>query len=130
WGVWGIFDKKAVDAGGALTAFYVHCIYELIALIPMAIYVLQKRKQYLKTGWKLWSPVIGSGLCINIGSASYMLALSMATASYVIVITGCYPMIMYLLALLVLKEKYNSARLIGIILVTIGGIITHTTEGL
>lgn len=130
WGVWGIFDKKAIDAGGALTAFYVHCIYENIALVPMAIFVLKKHKSYLNVGWKLWTPVACSGLCINLGSASYMLALSMATASYVVVITGCYPMIMYLLALWILKEKFNQVRLLGIILVTVGGIITHTTEGL
>jgi uncharacterized membrane protein len=130
WGVWGIFDKKAIDAGGPLIAFYLHSVYEVIALIPLAIIVYKKDRKYLNQGWKLWTPVACSGLCINIGSASYMFALSMATASYVIVITGCYPMIMYLLALLVLKEKCNYVRLLGIVLVTAGGIITHTTEGL
>ncbi len=130
WGVWGIFDKKAVDTGGALTAFFVHCVYEIIALVPMIFIVIKKQKAYLRNGWNLWAPVLGSGLCINIGSATYMLALSMATASYVIVITGCYPMIMYVLALFVLKEKFNYVRLAGIVLVTMGGIITHTTEGL
>lgn len=130
WGVWGIFDKKAIDAGGPMIAFFLHSVYEVVALIPLAFIVLKKHKQYLNQGWKLWTPVACSGLCINIGSASYMFALSMATASYVIVITGCYPMIMYLLALLVLKEKCNYVRLLGIVLVTVGGIITHTTEGL
>jgi drug/metabolite transporter (DMT)-like permease len=29
WGVWGIFDKKAVNVGGALTAYLAHCVWEL-----------------------------------------------------------------------------------------------------
>jgi len=130
WGVWGIFDKKAVIAGGGLAAYLCHCIWELVFIPPLAYFVWKKHKNYFKTGWKLWGPITGSGLCINVGGFSYMMALSLATASYVIVITGCYPLIMYLLALWILKEKFNVVRLIGIILVTIGGIITHGTEGL
>jgi drug/metabolite transporter (DMT)-like permease len=130
WGVWGIFDKKAVTAGGALTAYLAHCIWEMLFMIPLGIYVLKKYKSYFNSGWKLWFPVTGSAVCINVGSFTYMTALSLATASYVIVITGCYPLIMYLLALAVLKEKFNVVRLIGIILVTVGGVITHGTEGL
>lgn len=130
WGVWGIFDKKAVDDGSALTAYLAHCVWEVVALVPLAIYVIRKCKSYFNSGWKLWGPVTGSAICINVGGFSYMMALSLATASYVIVITGCYPLIMYLLALVVLKEKFNIYRMIGIILVTAGGIITHGTEGL
>lgn len=130
WGVWGIFDKKAVNAGGALTAYLAHCIWEISFIPPLCVYVLRKYKSYFNSGWKLWAPVTGSALCINIGAFSYMMALSLATASYVIVITGCYPMIMYLLAILILKERFNPIRLFGIILVTAGGIITHGTEGL
>lgn len=130
WGVWGIFDKKAVTAGGALTAFLAHCIWEMIFIPPLCVYVFRKYKTYLNSGWKLWGPVTGSALCINIGSFSYMTALALATASYVIVITGCYPMIMYLLAVVVLKERFNVIRLIGILLVTAGGIIAHGTEGM
>lgn len=130
WGIWGIFDKKAVEAGGPLAAFLAHCIFEFVALLPLGVLIWRKHRQYFGAGAKLWLPLSASAICINFGGLSYMLALSMATASYVIVITGCYPLIMYLLALLILKERFNYIRLIGIALVTIGGIVTHTTAGL
>ncbi|MBX9666801.1 MAG: DMT family transporter [Candidatus Obscuribacterales bacterium] len=130
WGIWGLFDKKAVSVQGPLVAFMAHCIWELIVLVPLSFIVLRENRQQLKLGKEFWGPLCASGFCINVGGLSYMLALSMATASYVVVITGCYPLIMYLLAILILKEKFNLKRLAGIVFVTMGGIITHTTEGL
>lgn len=130
WGVWGLFDKKAVSSGGPLVAFLAHCFWELIVSIPLSFIVLKESWGKLKFGKEFWLPLSGSALCVNIGGLTYLLAMSLATASYVIVITGCYPLIMYVLALLILKEKFNKGRLAGIVLVTIGGIITHTTEAL
>ncbi len=49
-------------------------------------------------------------------------------ASYVIAITGCYPMLMYLLALVWLKERFSQARFAGISLVVLGGILVQLSK--
>jgi drug/metabolite transporter (DMT)-like permease len=54
--------------------------------------------------------------------------MTLTTASYVIVITGCYPLIMYIFALMFLKEKLNLIRLAGVILVVAGGGIVQLTQ--
>lgn len=130
WGVWGIFDKKAVDAGGPGVSFLGHCVWEIMVLVPFGWWVWKRYRAFFNKGKQLWKPIAASAVCINIGSLSYLTALSLATASYVLVITGCYPMVMYLLAIGILKEQFNMVRLVGIILVTIGGIVTQTTQGM
>jgi drug/metabolite transporter (DMT)-like permease len=59
-----------------------------------------------------------------------MFAMTMATASYVIVITGCYPLFMYLFAMLFLKEKLDKLRVLGVLLVVLGGLMVQTTQSL
>jgi uncharacterized membrane protein len=130
WGIWGIFDKKAVIAGGPAISFLAHCLCEIAILVPLGIWSLYKYKNHFFKGGSLWRPVTSSALCLKIGGITYLIAMSMATASYVIVITGCYPMIMYILALSILKEKFNRLRLAGIVLVTVGGIVCQATQGL
>lgn len=151
WGVYGIFDKFAVIESGSGTAFLGKCMWDMIFLLAFTPFMLTKFRYFsrLKTGSedssagdivekvdvlvalrssKLWIPAGVSAICLYIGSLTYMQALSKATASYVIAITGCYPIVMYIMAVLLLKEPFNKLRLIGIILVTTGGILTQTTS--
>jgi uncharacterized membrane protein len=54
--------------------------------------------------------------------------MSLSTASYVVVITGCYPLLMYLFALLFLKEKFNAIRFAGVVLVVAGGGLVQLSQ--
>jgi uncharacterized membrane protein len=54
--------------------------------------------------------------------------MSMVSGSYVIAVTGCYPLVLYFLAMIFLKERFTLARAIGIALIAIGGIITQITQ--
>jgi drug/metabolite transporter (DMT)-like permease len=53
----------------------------------------------------------------------------MASASYVITITGCYPLLMYIFAMWLLKERFNKMRFAGILLVVVGGALVQMTAG-
>jgi uncharacterized membrane protein len=77
---------------------------------------------------RLWTFPILSALCLIIGGLAYLYAMSMSTASYVIVITGCYPLLMYTFAVWLLGEKVNRLRLVGIAVLVIGGIFTQLTQ--
>ncbi len=129
WGIWGVFDKKAVTLAGPTPCFLAHCLIESSASIALLIFAFLKYRASFAKGQLPLLPIGASALCLKFGGFCYLFAMSMATASYVIVITGCYPMIMYLLALWILKERFNRVRLLGIVLVTAGGIITQTTQG-
>jgi len=59
-----------------------------------------------------------------------LFAMSAAPATYVIAICGCYPLVMYVLAVVMLKERVNWVRVIGIALIVCGGIVIQLTQAL
>jgi drug/metabolite transporter (DMT)-like permease len=128
WGSMGIFDKLAVQSARAVEAYMGVLIWNAaFALISWTIMCCRK-KAPLKYAAALWKFPTLSALCLLVGGLTYISALSISTASYVIVITGCYPLLMYGFALWLLGEKLNRARLGGIAILVVGGICTQLTQ--
>lgn len=128
WGITGLFDKKALLLDAPFKVYFARCVWDgaiLILLIIGCRYYKYRCQWKAKEAWK-WSGL--SSICLSFGTMSYMFAMSMATASYIIVITGCYPLFMYLLAILFLKEKMRKSRLAGVLLVVLGGLLVQGTQ--
>lgn len=132
WAVRGMFDKIALEHPAHPHPFEVYLgkfICDSVLGIGALIWLLIKRPEINVFSRSLRPWATGSAICLAGGSAAYYVALSKLSASYVIAITGCYPLFMYLLAVWILKEKFNMTRAIGIILITAGGIVTQLTQG-
>ncbi|HMP53171.1 MAG TPA: EamA family transporter [Candidatus Melainabacteria bacterium] len=160
WGIWGVFDKKAIELSGAIEVFFCKVVWDNffeLALIAFVVFTVRTKSERArafiignfgtlfnassgnldresffaplkKRG--LWAPALVSAFCLYVGGITYLFALSKATASYVVVITGCYPLVMYIFALLILKEAFSRVRLLGILLITGGGTLAQLTQGL
>lgn len=127
WGVYALFDKKALSYGPPLLVLFAKMSWDfLVFFVLLAVYTFLKRKIDWKNK-KAWFYCVYSECSLGIGGFTYLGALSMATASYVITITGCYPLLMYLFALWLLKEKFNKSRFAGIIFVVVGGTLVQLT---
>jgi drug/metabolite transporter (DMT)-like permease len=128
WGVTGLFDKKAVSCSSPLIVFFCKRLWD----VPLFfLLLLMYKMRHQKLDWKekmSWLWCAGSSCALGVGGYSYVAALSMASASYVITITGCYPLLMYLFALWLLKEQFNKLRCAGIALVVAGGLLVHLTS--
>lgn len=128
WGVYGLFDKKAVNCAPPLVVFYNKALWDFgMFFVLMLYYWLRKEK----LDWKnrlSWYYCSFSECALGMGGLTYLAALSMASASYVITITGCYPLLMYLFAIWLLKEKFKKDRFVGILLVVFGGAIVQFTS--
>ena len=130
WALRGIFDKIAVDHPAHPFEVYLgKFICDSVLGIGAFIWLLKNRPEVNVFSKTLRPWATGSAICLAGGSAAYYIALSKLSASYVIAITGCYPLFMYLLAVCILKEKFNMVRAIGIALITAGGVITQLTQG-
>ncbi len=129
WGIFGLFDKKAVSYGAPLEVFFARTIWEVIivALVIIGFKVI-KYKANLKNK-RAWLFCGLSSLCLAAGSLCTLAAMAISSASYVLVITGCYPLLTYVFALVFLKEKLNKTRLFGILLLVIGGLLVQFTQG-
>jgi len=125
WGTYGAFDKMAVSLAGPFQVYTMEVFYNALFLIPA--YFLFKRQGYvarLNQG-RTWLFCALSAAALCLAEIAYLSALSEAPASYVVPITGCYPLIMYVLAVLILKERLSKARVLGIVLVVIGAMLVQ-----
>ena len=123
WGVSGLFDKKAVGCSTALVVFMAKRIWDVVIFFILLLFYCRLKKK-IKMSW-IYCAL--SGCAMGIGGFTYIAALSCASASYVITITGCYPLLMYLFALWLLKERFNKLRFAGIMLVVAGGFLVQLT---
>lgn len=128
WGIKGLFDKIAVGMAPPLVVYFVELVLNLTTLIPFCLYFLIAKKRPELRVRKAWVFTGLSTITLAIGGWSYLAALGMASASYVITITGCYPLLMYGFTILFLKERFNATRLFGIALIVIGGLCVQLTQ--
>lgn len=128
WGIKGLFDKIAVGMAPPLVVYFVELVLNLTTLIPFCLYFLISKKRPQLQALDAWVFTGLSTVTLAIGGWSYLAALGMASASYVITITGCYPLLMYGFTIFFLKERFNATRLLGIALIVIGGICVQLTQ--
>ena len=128
WGIWGILDKKALEFGTPMETWVAECVWELVIfLVVSAVAHARGYRIDLKDG-QSWLFAFLSALALAVGRITFLGALAVSTASYVIAITGCYPLLMYLLAMIFLKERFNKVRFVGILFVVAGGIAVQMTQ--
>jgi transporter family protein len=128
WGIHGLFDKKALSYAPPLVVMVARLLFDLVTFALMYLAYLRlgiDRRLSNPSTWKLCGC---SALCLFVGYIAYLSAMTIASASYVIVITGCYPLLMYIFALIFLKEKLNWYRLLGVSLVVAGGALVQLTQ--
>lgn len=127
WGVYGLFDKKAVSCAPPLVVFYNKALWDSgMFFVLLIAYFFRKQK----IDWKnkpAWYYCGFSECALGMGGFTYLAALSMSSASYVITITGSYPLLMYLFAIWLLKERFRRDRFAGILLVVLGAVLVQLT---
>lgn len=128
WGIKGLFDKIAVGMAPPLVVYFVELVLNLTSLIPFCLYFLIAKKRPQVKARQAWLFTGLSTITLAIGGWSYLAALGMSSASYVITITGCYPLLMYGFTILFLKERFNATRLFGIALIVVGGLCVQLTQ--
>jgi drug/metabolite transporter (DMT)-like permease len=130
WGLSGLFDKKAVMVGLPFKVYFARCIWDALICLVMCLSYLAIKHKVQFNSVKAWKYSFLSAACLSVGSISYLFAMRLTSLSYVCVITGCYPLFMYLFAIIFLKERVNERRITGMGLVVIGGLMVQITQSL
>lgn len=120
WGFYGIFDKLALNLADPLLVFFAQNLSSagILSVALAGLWVKGERPRLLNAHTWKWCALTAA--FTGVGAWSYLNALSISSASYVLAITGAYPALMYLLSLIFLQEQFNKARLAGIGCVAIG----------
>jgi len=128
WGIHGLFDKKALGYAAPLVVMLARCCFDFLTFGVMYLLATRLKIDRKFNNRRTWIMCSSSTLCLFVGYICYLQAMMLASASYVIVITGCYPLLMYIFALIFLKEKLNMYRLLGVLLVVAGGAMVQFTQ--
>ncbi|MBX9948603.1 MAG: DMT family transporter [Candidatus Obscuribacterales bacterium] len=123
WGCKGILEKLSLEHGKPLEVYLAETITTLILLGPVLTFFIWRGYKPALKNKHLWKYTGLSELSLAIGGWSYLMALSMAPAGYVVTITSTYPLVMYVIAIFVLKEKLSLMRLAGLACIVGGGMM-------
>src|SRR5438874_3145555 len=126
WGVWGLIAKVAVD----LTSAYQNQVVATVGLL-LSLTLFARSKNLAagsnKRRGAFWAFL--TGLCGGLGNVALYLSFSHGgKASIVVPLSGVYPLVSVILALLLLREKLNRVQLAGIGLAVIALILLNIPD--
>ncbi len=119
WGAWGIFDKLAVARAHPLLVQLYGSLFSLM-YVPLYIWVL--RREGLSLAWPAtaWHWIFLASVTGMLGLITFVYALKLGSATFVIGATAAYPAVTLLLARAFLGEPITAAKVAGILLVSAG----------
>jgi len=112
WGAWGVVSKAAVDMMSPL----VNQVLFTLGLVPLVAVMLRSKDAFAATNRvKGAAYAFATGILGGIGNITFFEALSRGgRASIVVPLTGLYPLLTILAALILLKERLNWVQWAGI----------------
>ena len=120
WGIAPILEKIGLRQTEPIVGLFYRCIGVMIGMFILGT-VMLKPSQILSVHWKsaLWL-IAGGFLASFIGQIAFYHGLKTGQISRVVPVSASYPLLAFVLGILILGESINLARLAGVILVIIG----------
>jgi drug/metabolite transporter (DMT)-like permease len=120
WGVLGILDRQGQKYGSPMDGFLVVSLWKALLAIGCLAFMARGQTAVDLSNRRMWTFSSLAAACVALGNVGFLLALPLLPTGYVIVVTACYPVIMYVFAVFFLKEKLNWLRVFGILLIVAG----------
>ncbi|HEY9787629.1 MAG TPA: EamA family transporter [Candidatus Obscuribacterales bacterium] len=130
WGLLGIFEKRSLEFARPFEAYFVLSLWKSLFLAVVYCLFRRQGQSLILNRAATWKFGWLSAFCVAAGNIGFILALTTSPAGYLIVMTAAYPLVMYVFALLFLKEKLNLARAAGIVLIVFGAVVAEVARGL
>lgn len=122
WAVLGVLDRVGLWYAPPMDGMLVVQLWKCL-LATAAIPFLargQVARDLLNT--RLWTYSSVASALVFVGNIGFLLALMLVPTGYAIVVTACYPLIMYICAITFLRERLNLLRAVGIG-ITVAGLV-------
>lgn len=120
WGIVPILEKIGLSKVDALAGLFYRCLGVIIGWIILSTLILkpsQIRSVDLRSAFWL---ILGGFLASIVAQFTFYHGLKLGEVSRVVPISGSYPLIAFILGLIVLGEGFSWIKLSGIILVILG----------
>ncbi len=120
WGVVPILEKTGISSVAPLTALFYRCFGAVFGIVILGIFVV--RPQHLKQA----SPkaiiflVVSGFLASFVANILYYHGLKIGEVSKIVPVAGSFPLIAFILGVLILGESVTVAKVIGSVLIVSG----------
>ena len=120
WGIVPILEKIGLSKVDALTGLFYRCIGVVIGWIILSTLVLKPSQiKSVDLRSALWL-ILGGFLASIVAQFTFYHGLKAGEVSRVVPISGIYPLIAFILGVIILGEVFNWVKLSGIILIILG----------
>lgn len=120
WGAGGVVDKLGVRASDPYAAVLVRLTFSTLMVLAFCA-ATGRIRVALELSPKVYLFLAISGLLGSVvGQAAYYVAIKHAPVGQVVPITATYPVVAFLLGILILREPPSLPRLAGVFLVVVG----------
>lgn len=130
WGLLGIFEKRSLEFARPFEAYLVLSVWKVVLCLAVVAFFRARAVAFTIGKPATWGWSWLSALLVATGNIAFIVALTASPAGYLIVMTACYPLVMYVCAVLFLKERINLVRAAGIALIVLGAVAAEVARGL
>ena len=112
WGLWGFLAKIG---SASASPFQLQVLFSF-GMVPVALAMLFRMHWKLDRDWKGVSFGVLTGVMTGLGILGYYAALKAENVSVVTPVTGLYPLLTVVLAVIFLRERLNRVQIGGVVL--------------
>jgi transporter family protein len=112
WGLWGFLAKIG---SASATPIQLQILFTF-GMVPVALFTLFRMSFKLDGDWKGASCGMLSGVTTGLGILGYYAAMRTEAVSVVTPVTGLFPLLTVILAVIFLRERLNRVQIGGIVL--------------
>jgi len=120
WGIVPILEKIGLAKVSPFTGLFYRCLGVLIGLLLLGVFIV-KPQQMKAVDAKTVSILILSGFLASfVAQVTFYHGLKIGQVSRVVPVSGTYPLVAFILSLIVLGETVTPAKVVGMLLVVSG----------
>lgn len=112
WGVWGLFQKLATNQMAPRNVYF----FSAFGAFAVVLLMLSTSGFPLRANFEGTFFAVLAGVCSSLGGLLFLQAMSRGEASIVVTFTALYPVVTFILSLIVLHETITLKQGIGIVL--------------
>ncbi len=112
WGAWGLFQKLATNQMPPRNVYF----FSALGAFAVVLLMLSTSDFPLRTNFEGNFFAVLAGVCSSLGGLLFLRAMSRGEASIVVTFTALYPVVTFILSLIVLHETITLKQGIGIAL--------------
>ncbi len=112
WGVWGLFQKLATNQMPPRNVYF----FSALGAIAVVLLMLSTSKFPIPMNFEGTFFAVLAGVCSSLGGLLFLQAMSRGEAAIVVTFTALYPVVTFVLSLILLHETITLKQGIGIVL--------------